>query len=250
MFSSASTRVGARRGYSRASPRRSPTTRRSGRSVAIWSTGRRSESIGAWQKALDLTPDDLRMQRALARAMVANGEVQVGLNLFAKSLERHPRDAELLTESGLVTLRHSSPQEAVDLLTRAADVSPSVETLGALGEAWLRLSQPERAFDVLAEASSLPGTTAASWALYAEAAVSIGDLAAAETAIVEARRPDAATPEDRLALSRAELRLANWSDALTALAPVLSAGEPQYEIALAETIVRVLEARWLFGEGG
>ncbi|MBF8256096.1 MAG: Tetratricopeptide repeat protein, partial [Anaerolineales bacterium] len=218
------------------------------RAAALWSAGRRSESIGAWQKGLDLTPDDLPMQRALARAMVANGEVQIGLNLFAKSLERHPTDADLLTESGLATLRHSSPQEAVDLLTRAADVSPSVETLGALGEAWLRLSQPERAFDVLAAATSLPGTTAAAWALYAEAAVSIGDLAAAEAAIVEARRPDAATPADRLALSRAELRLGNWGDALTALAPILSTGEPQYEIALAETILRVLEARWLFGE--
>jgi len=217
------------------------------RAAALWSAGRRSEAIGAWQKTLDLTPDDVRAQRALARALVANGEVQAGLNLFAKSRENHPTDAAVLTEFGLATLRHGSPQEAVDLLTQATELSPSVETLSALGEAWLRLSQPERAFDVLAKATSL-GTTAAVWALYAEAAVSLGDLPAAETAIVEARRPEPATADDRIALSRAELRLANWSDALTALAPILSTGDVQHEIVLAESVLRVLEARWLFGE--
>jgi tetratricopeptide (TPR) repeat protein len=170
------------------------------------------------------------------------------LNLFARALEGNPTDSDLLSEAGFATLAHGSPQEAVDLLQRAAAVSPAPNTLAALGEAWLRLGQPERAVEVLRRATSLPGATTWAWAVTAEAAISTGELTAAEEAILEARRPDALTPEDRIALSRAELRLANWSDALTALAPILSTGEVQHELKLAEMILRVLEARWVFAD--
>ncbi|HMK09154.1 MAG TPA: tetratricopeptide repeat protein, partial [Anaerolineales bacterium] len=218
------------------------------RAAALWSAGRRAEAIGAWQKVLYLVPDDLRSELSLARALLANGEVQEGLNLYAKGLTHHPGNRELLVETGLATLRHGSSQEAIDLLTRAAEASPDGQTLAALGEAWLRQRRPERAFEVLSRAVTYPQVNCAAWALYSEAAAAQGDLAAAEFALGEARRADPKNSDERTALARAELRLAHWNDALTALTPVLSTGEPQAESGLAETIVRILEARWLFGE--
>ena len=214
---------------------------------ALSSAGRRADSIGAWRKALDLAPDDLRMQGSLARALMEDSQVEAGLNLFAEMLQRHPADPALLTEAGLATLRHGSATDAVELLQRAVDSGPSPESLAALGEARLRLNEPARAIEALSRAISFEGTTAKVWALHAEASVAMGDLAGAETSIIEARRPDNLGPDDRLALANAELRLNHWNDALTALAPSLSSGDAALGAALARTILRVLEARWLFG---
>jgi len=219
------------------------------RAAALASIGRHADSIAAWRRSLELDPSRLAARRGLARALIARGDVQIALNELAEALARHPADPELLAEAGRAALRHGSAQEALDLLARADAASPANPRTQALtGEAWLRLRRPDRAADVLRRAVASPGASVSAWALLAEAALTQGDLVAAEDAIGEARRPEPDDLEDRIALARAEMRLGNWSDALTALAPALSDPDPRGADALASAIVRVEEARWLFAE--
>jgi tetratricopeptide (TPR) repeat protein len=218
---------------------------------ALWSLGRHSESIGAWHNAHELAPDDPRVHGGLARALVVHGEVQEGRNEFAQALRTHPSDDLLRIEAGLATLRHGSAKEAVDLLRPAfGHEGLDVRALVGLGEAWLRLRQPERAAQALRLACDSPTAGAGAWALLAEAELSLGDHSAADRAISQARRRETPDADERIALARAELRIGNWKDALTALTPVLLGNDPVGEGALVETILRILEARWLLGDAG
>ena len=217
--------------------------------VALWSLGRHAESLAAWQRAHDQSREDPRIHAGFARALIANGEVQAGLNEFAEALRLHPSDAQLLTEAGLATLRYGSAKEAVELLQSASGSDPlGVQALVGLGEAWLRLRQPDRAAQALRSACESPSAGTSAWALMAEAALSLGDLHAAQEAISQARRFEATETTDRISLARVEMRIGNWKDALTALTPVLAAGDPVGEAALADVVLRISEARWLYGE--
>jgi len=217
--------------------------------VALWSLGRHAESVGAWRRAHDQSQESPKIHAGLARALAAHGEVQAGLNEFAEALRRHPSDAQLLTEAGLATLRYGSATEAVELLQSAAGRDPlGVRALVGLGEAWLRLRQPDRAAYALRSACESPSAGTSAWALLAEAALSLGDLHAAQEAISQARRSEAAETIDRINLARAEMRIGNWKDAFTALTPVLVAGDPVGEAALADAVLRTSEARWLYGD--
>jgi tetratricopeptide (TPR) repeat protein len=202
--------------------------------VALSRLGRIAESVDAWRRARELSPDDPRVHGGLARTLLLTGAVEDGLDEFSRALQLHPTDARLRLEAGLASLHYGSATEAVDLLLPVSSSTPfGPEALIGLGEAWLRLRQPDRAEQALRLGCASPSAGPAGWALLAEACLSTGDYSSAKDAISQARRLETSDADERIAVARAEMRMGNWKDALTALTPVLLTKDPSAEAALA-----------------
>lgn len=217
------------------------------RASVLAAAGRNPESIAAWRAAHALRPQDARIHGALAKALAENEEPQAGLEEFARALAAHPLNADLLAGAGLAALRLGSVREAIDLLIRADRADPdNPQVVVGMAEAWLRLHRPADALETLNRSGRAVEASSVAWSLRAEACLAIGDLIGAEEALAEARRTVGASPAERIALSRAELRFGHWQNAIDTLALFTTDPEPEAEAALAEAVVRSLEARWLY----
>ena len=219
------------------------------RATLLAGMGRMAEAIGSWQKALNLRHGDPNLHAALASALIQNGEVEAGLEELSRALAAHPEDPVLLAAAGVAQLRHGSVHEAHALLSRADRIRPEQpDVVLGLGEVLLRLRRPDEALNLLTDAAEAIEASSLGGALRAEAALSCGDIVSAEESLAAARSKIGSDPSDRIALARAELRFGHWRHAIDSLAIFMNDPDPATEHALAETLIGTLEARWLFAE--
>ena len=87
--------------------------------------GQHDQAIAALIRAVALNPSSITLQQAAARAMIAAGRYADAYALYQKMLERFPRDADALTNYGLLAARLGHPEEAIDSWQKSVDINPN-----------------------------------------------------------------------------------------------------------------------------
>ena len=76
--------------------------------------GQRDQAVAALTRAVAINPSSITLQQAAARAMIADGRYADAYAHYQKMLERFPRDADALTNYGLLAARLGHPEAAMD----------------------------------------------------------------------------------------------------------------------------------------
>jgi tetratricopeptide (TPR) repeat protein len=87
--------------------------------------GQRDQAVAALTRAVAINPSSITLQQAAARAMIADGRYADAYAHYQKMLERFPRDADALTNYGLLAARLGHPEEAMDSWQKSVDVNPN-----------------------------------------------------------------------------------------------------------------------------
>ena len=87
--------------------------------------GQRDQAVAALTRAVAINPSSITLQQAAARAMIADGRYADAYAHYQKMLERFPRDADALTNYGLLAARLGLPEAAMDSWQKSVDVSPN-----------------------------------------------------------------------------------------------------------------------------
>ena len=80
--------------------------------------GEHDEAVAALTRAVALNPSSIALQQAAARALIADGRFAEAYAHYQKMLERFPRDADALTNYGLLAARLGHPEEAIGFLAK------------------------------------------------------------------------------------------------------------------------------------
>jgi tetratricopeptide (TPR) repeat protein len=121
----------------------------SGRSLLLAGIGRLAQvegdfagAIEAFQRAVQLNPNDVNMHRELAFAYAGQGAVDEAFNELAAALLLNPRDAQTFADIGRLFLDAGRDADALPPLHRALALAPGrFETRYALATALTRLGR-------------------------------------------------------------------------------------------------------------
>jgi len=121
----------------------------SGRNLLLAGIGRLAQvegdfagAINAFQRAVQLNPNDVNMHRELAFAYAAQGAVDQAFNELAAALLLNPRDAQTFADIGRLFLDAGRDADALPPLQRALALAPSrYETRYALATGLTRLGR-------------------------------------------------------------------------------------------------------------
>jgi len=106
------------------------------------------EAIEAFRRAIDANPNDARLHKLLAAALVQDDRPDEGFAEFVAALLIEPRDAEAHAGIGQIHLNAGRYTEAVEALQRAIAISPdSTDARYALATAFVRLGRTQDAQD-------------------------------------------------------------------------------------------------------
>ena len=87
--------------------------------------GQQDQAVAALSRAVAINPSSITLQQAAARAMIADGRYADAYAHYQKMLERFPRDADALTNYGLLAARLGHPEEAMDSWQKSVDINPN-----------------------------------------------------------------------------------------------------------------------------
>jgi len=198
--------------------------------------GQRDQAVAALTRAVAINPSSIAIQQAAARAMIADGRYADAYAHYQKMLERFPRDADALTNYGLLAARLGHPEEAMDSWQKSVDVKPNQPNAHLyLAEAFDQRGEPAAAarhwnsFLQLAAANpqSSPGAPSftqqqilAATVQFADDEVRINQSAAALTqydlAVAQAQQIGDAKLESLALVHRADLQSKNGDAAAAA----------------------------------
>jgi tetratricopeptide (TPR) repeat protein len=86
--------------------------------------GQRDEAVAALTRAVAINPSSITLQQALARALIEDGRYEDAYAHYQKMLERFPRDADALTNYGLLAARLGHSEEAMDSWQKSVEINP------------------------------------------------------------------------------------------------------------------------------
>lgn len=131
---------------------------------------------------------------ARAEAFLGKGLLYPAERAAREAIAQSPDDAAAHQLLGRILLRRQKPQQAIGSLSRARELDPSLAgTDRLLGDAFLELGDDARACDAYARALATEPDDAEGQLHRAQCAERLGDLDAAETALLNAARdPDLA----------------------------------------------------------
>lgn len=198
--------------------------------------GQQDQAVAALSRAVAINPSSITLQQAAARAMIADGRYADAYAHYQKMLERFPRDADALTNYGLLAARLGHPEEAMDSWQKSVDVNPNQPNAHLyLAEAFDQRGEPAAAARhwnsflqlVAANPQSSPGAPAftqqqilAATVQFADDETRINQSAAALTqydlAIAQARQLGDAKLESLALVHRADLQSKNGDAAAAA----------------------------------
>lgn len=240
--------------------------------------------LGLFDEALQTLGPDLGQQAddfdALALAgdaALQAGDPAQGARLLEQALAANPEDTAVLSRLGMARLAAGAAEEAIEDLRRAVAAEPdSLQARTLLALALIAAERTDEALDETASIQSAFPDTATGPLLEGIARLTVGDQAAAETAMlraleIEPGHPDAADNLARMALGDEDLARARdlWQGVLEHQPDHLRTlirmawlerqdGNPQraaerYEQAIAaagtSVLPRVMYARWRLEEG-
>jgi tetratricopeptide (TPR) repeat protein len=214
----------------------------------LWEIGRRGPATALWQRALDLEPNSADAHARLGRALIAQHDLEVGLNALRTAYELAPHNPQSSLDLGNGLMAASLYAEAREYLERAARLAPDrADILLGLSECLLSVGAPDDARQLLEEAAASAAADARTWAMLSLARMQCGDLAEAKAALNLAAEAGAADGAD-IWRARAARSMGDWA----ALRPVFAAAlsTPALSSGLAEeAVLAALElrnARWIF----
>jgi len=78
----------------------------------------------AWQKAIQVNPDDPAPRQALLRFLIGQNRLDEAFALTEASLRYTPKDVNLLMDRGLLSQRRGQPDQAIESWKRALEIDP------------------------------------------------------------------------------------------------------------------------------
>ncbi|MGB2987368.1 MAG: tetratricopeptide repeat protein [Phycisphaerae bacterium] len=122
-------------------------------------------AIYCWQRVLELEPEYIGVNRRIAQAHRAQGELDVAKEYYLREVRDDPGNTDLLYELAELTLESGQVEMAAAKFAQIVELDPTnVESQLALGRTWLLRNQPGRAlacFEAVGSitdgGSSLPG---------------------------------------------------------------------------------------------
>jgi tetratricopeptide (TPR) repeat protein len=198
--------------------------------------GQHDQAVAALTRAVALNPSSITLQQAAARALIADGRYADAYAHYQKMLERFPRDADALTNYGLLAARLGHPEEAMDSWEKSVDVNPDQPNAHLyLAEAYDQRGEPVAAarhwnlFLQFAAANprAAPDASTFSRQQILAASIQLADdesrinhsaaaLARYDTAIAQAQQAGGAKLESLALVHRADLQARNGDAAAAA----------------------------------
>jgi tetratricopeptide (TPR) repeat protein len=198
--------------------------------------GQHDQAVAALTRAVALNPSSITLQQAAARALIADGRYADAYAHYQKMLERFPRDADALTNYGLLAARLGHPEEAMDSWEKSVDVNPDQPNAHLyLAEAYDQRGEPVSAarhwnlFLQFAAANprAAPDASTFSRQQILAASIQLADdesrinhsaaaLARYDTAIAQAQQAGGAKLESLALVHRADLQARNGDAAAAA----------------------------------
>jgi predicted Zn-dependent protease len=119
-------------------------------------TGRRVEAVEEWRKALEMIPDDRRIQGRLAESLIRDRKYEDAEQLLKPLVAAQPENGEWQYLLGETLFEQRRADVAVPHLIAAARLMPRhLPTSEVLGRAYLALGQPSKAVALLEKARPL-----------------------------------------------------------------------------------------------
>jgi len=198
--------------------------------------GEHDEAVAALTRAVALNPSSIALQQAAARALIADGRFAEAYTHYQKMLERFPRDADALTNYGLLAARLGHPEEAIDSWQKSVDVNPDQPNAQLyLAEAFDQRNEPAAAARhwklflqfAAADPQSAPNALTFSRQQILAATIQLADdqsriqqsdaaLAEYDAAIAQAQKSGDVKLESLALVHRADLQARNGDDAAAA----------------------------------
>jgi tetratricopeptide (TPR) repeat protein len=118
--------------------------------------GRRVDAVGEWRKALDMAPNDPRIQGRLAESLIRNRQYEEAEQLLKPLVAGHPENGEWQYLLGDTLFEQRRTDAALPHLLATTRLMPGhLPASEVLGHAYLALGQPGRAIVCLEKARSL-----------------------------------------------------------------------------------------------
>lgn len=109
-------------------------------------TGRHDESIREWRAAMEMAPDDPRLELELTTSVYLSRDYPVAERNLRALLNRYPKMPELHFMLGVSLLNQQKPEEAIPALESALKLGPdNLPARAALGKALLETGKPAEA---------------------------------------------------------------------------------------------------------
>ncbi len=171
-----------------------------------------SDALTAFQRAVDLDPDNLDAKVELGNLFVLGGLPQQAVPLAQQVLARRPGDAKTLSLMGAIALASGKPDEAEKMYRSAFDAdNQQPEIALAYADVLNRVDKPEQVATVLTQAAEA-SNDAQLWLSLGRFEEHRGNVAKAEGAYRSAVKAQD-TPENNLRLAQFLQRLARTNEA-------------------------------------
>ena len=86
--------------------------------------GNKDQAAAALERAVEISPTNLGLQHACARALIEDGRYADAYTHYQKMLTLFPRDTDALVNYGLLAARLGHPGEAIDSWEKATELNP------------------------------------------------------------------------------------------------------------------------------
>jgi tetratricopeptide (TPR) repeat protein len=86
--------------------------------------GHKDQAAAALERAVEISPTNLGLQHACARALIEDGRYADAYTHYQKMLTLFPRDTDALINYGLLAARLGHPGEAIDSWEKATELNP------------------------------------------------------------------------------------------------------------------------------
>jgi predicted Zn-dependent protease len=114
------------------------------------------EAAEAWQKALELDPDNELYAEELAGQLYLSRQYDEALPRLEALAAKHPDQARWAMMMGDIHLQRQNLEKAIPLLEKAAKLAPEMLTAHhALGRAYMQVGEPEKAAPEIEKALSI-----------------------------------------------------------------------------------------------
>jgi len=160
--------------------------------------GDAGRAIYCWRRVLELDPNSIGVNRQIAQAYRAKGDLDEARMYFLSEVRNDPGNTDLLYELAELTLESGQVATAAAKFSHILELEPDhPEARFALGRIWLRRGQPERAlecFEVIRSQGDLDADLPGFSLKFGEALYRLGRFEEAHEHLQRAVEEDPANP--------------------------------------------------------
>jgi Flp pilus assembly protein TadD len=203
--------------------------------------GQFDDAVAATERAWRAAPEDLSLALDLHRRLTLQGEFERALTIARAALARHPSDAKALAAAGEALFNTARYPQAIDHLRAARLAAPEdLAVATQLGLALLRAGRGEEALPLLGEVVTMPAAPPQAWEFLGQAQLARKQAGDARTSFQHAGAAGTTGGAAAYGLAQAALALGETAAAENALVRAVER-DPGHDAAVA-ALVRLLES--------